>query len=481
MKYITLFLCSSFLLFFRTAAQVVTVSEELVLRTDVSYDLIGKLKGQYLLFQNKNNYKFSVQAYDEDLKVSWEKDLELDKRRPEVLGIVHREDHFYVVYQHRWKSEMMLKAHQYDAGANLVDSATITNLGFVFADRQYDIVRSDDRSKMLIFNEENSGEINVYAFDFEQMKFLWKSSFQPESLVFSRDPHQIVVTNEGEMYYIILKNNYRSRNKDHLYQVFYQDGSLKTVRKNEISLGDKLTNDVYFEYDNLNNQLVAGGLYGEKNLAWAKGYFLLKIPRNAPTSYTFYFHEFEEEFVNSFLERDAPSKNKGIFDTQVQEIVLRRDGGILMVAERVKTNQRNYGASTAGYYSRTIRNDLIGMIDFYYEHMLVISIHPDGERHWENVLRKKQYSQDDGAIFSSYFLQKTPSSLNFMFNDEVKEENTVSEYIIRGNGDFERHSVMSTENQKLRLRFREAVQTGAKEMLIPSERRNRLKLVRVSY
>ena len=185
--------------------------------------------------------------------------------------------------------------------------------------------------------------------------------------------------------------------------------------------------------------------------------------------------------VNSFLERDAPSKNKGIFETQVQEIVLRRDGGILMVTERVKTNQRNYGANTAAYYTRNVRNDLVGMVDFYYEHMLVISIHPDGEQHWANVLRKKQYSQDDAAIFSSYFLQKTPSSLHLVFNDEVREENTVSEYIIQGNGDFERNSVMSTENQKLRLRFRDAIQTGSKEMLIPSERRNRLKLVRVKY
>lgn len=481
MKYITFFVLCSFFVLEHTMAQVVTVSEEFVLRTDMSYDLIGKLKGQYLVFQNKSNYKFGVQAYDDDLKMTWEKEVELDKRRPEVLGLVNKANHFYVLYQYRLKGQSILKAHQYDAGANLVDSATVINLGYIFADRQYDIVPSEDRSKVLIFNRQSSGEISVYAFDVEEMTFLWETNFQPENLVFSRDPHQIVVTNEGEMYYLVLKNNYRSRSKDHLYEIYYQDGSLKTVRKTEVSLGDKLTNDVYFEYDNLNDNLVAGGLWGEKNLAWAKGYFLLKAPKDNMDDHEFYFHEFDEELVSSFLERDAPSKNKGIFETSVQEIVLRRDGGILMVTERVKTNQRNYGANTAGYYSRAVRNDLIGMIDYYYEHMLVVSIHPDGEQHWSNVLRKKQYSQDDGAVFSSYFLQKTPTSLHFVFNDEVKEENTVSEYIIEGSGKFERHSVMSTENQKLRLRFRDAIQTGAGEMLIPSERRNRLKLVRVKY
>ena len=57
----------------------------------------------------------------------------------------------------------------------------------------------------------------------------------------------------------------------------------------------------------------------------------------------------------------------------------------------------------------------------------------------------------------------------------------MSEYVIQGNGKHERNSVLSTENQDIRLQFRASVQTGAREFIVPSERRNRLRLVRVRF
>ena len=84
-------------------------------------------------------------------------------------------------------------------------------------------------------------------------------------------------------------------------------------------------------------------------------------------------------------------------------------------------------------------------------------------------------------MYSSYFLFRTPTSLRFLFNDEIKYENTVSEYVLNGNGDFERNSLLSTENLKLRLRFRDALQVNGNELIVPSERRNRLRLVKLEY
>lgn len=465
------------------SAQVITVSEDMTLRSDMNYQLIGELADQYLLFQEANNV-FTVQAYDEDLRMTWDKEIELEKRRPEILDVIPTQDqeHFYIIYQHRYKGDLIVRAHQYDAGANLVDSAVVYNLGTAFTTLFYQTIYSQDRSKLLTFTEHNNGEIDVYAFDLEKMEFLWETTFQPDNLILSRDPHQIVVTNEGEMYYIILRHNYRSRSKDHIYDIYYQNETIASVDHFTVNLANRLTYDVYFEYDDLNQQLIAGGLYSDRNLAWAKGYFLLKVSDNRSASHRIDFYEFEESLIQDFLERDAPSKTKGIFDAQLQEIILRQDGGILMVLERVRTTERTYGGlPTRPVYNPTFNGIGTGSTDFTFEHLMVISIHPDGEQHWDTVLRKRQQSQDDGAAFSSYFVTKSPRELHFIFNDEIREENTVSEYVITGSGKAERNSVMNTENQKLRLRFMEAVQTAANELIIPSERRNRLKLVRIKF
>ncbi|MBI5914634.1 MAG: hypothetical protein HY842_04600, partial [Bacteroidetes bacterium] len=152
------------------------------------------------------------------------------------------------------------------------------------------------------------------------------------------------------------------------------------------------------------------------------------------------------------------------------------DGGIILVGELNKEFQR--GTASTSYYSRS---GFRPIIDYYYDDVFLISIHPGGDVHWKKILHKKQYSQDDEAMYSSFFLAKTPAALRVIFNDEIKHENTVSEYIVKGNGEYDHNAVMSTQRQELQLRFRDAVQVAANEFVVPSERRSRLKLVRVAY
>jgi hypothetical protein len=71
--------------------------------------------------------------------------------------------------------------------------------------------------------------------------------------------------------------------------------------------------------------------------------------------------------------------------------------------------------------------------------------------------------------------------LRILFNDEIKYENTCSEYLLSPLGDFDRNSLLNTMGQGLRLRFRDALQISPSECLVPSEFRNKLKLVLVRY
>jgi hypothetical protein len=236
-----------------------------------------------------------------------------------------------------------------------------------------------------------------------------------------------------------------------------------------------LTFDAKISFDNLNKKLVIGGLYGSEHTFRADGYFYLQIPQAEPAGFVLRFHPFADDFVNVLLEKDN-AKNKGLSEVSVQEVVLRRDGGFILIGELNKRFVR--GSVSGGYYSRAGYRPII---DYYYDDVFLVSIHPDGTEHWKTILHKKQYSQDDDAIYSSYFLAKTPAALRILFNDEIKAENTVSEYVVRGNGEYDRNAVMNTERKELALRFRDAVQISANELIAPSEKRHRLKLVKVAY
>ena len=459
--------------------QTVTVSDPVSIRNDQYYQILGKMKDRFLIFRDQTNFDYEVQAFDKELKATWNKELELDKKRAEILGVLAAEDHFNIVYRFKQKGEYLVKVRRYDAGANMVDSATVYNYGSRFYPPKLQLVESEDRSKILLYHIERQSTIEAISFDVEEMKMLWRCQFSPDVLPFGSDYQQAILTNQGELFFVIGRDNRKSEKENHAYEIYIGKSypSSKSVNLFSIPMQEHLTYDAYFTYDNLNNQIIAAGLYSDRSRGKATGYFYMRIPRKSPNSYTLHFHPFDDKIVSTYNGKKVKD-NKGISETSIQEVVLRRDGGILLIAERNKLFERQLTTAGRGYIGADGRRYIV---DYQMEDLLALSIHPDGALHWQNVLPKRQYSQDDDAMFSSFFLFKTPSSLRVLFNDEIKYENTVSEYVIKGDGKLDRNSVLSTENQKLRLRFRDALQVGPQELLVPSERRNKLQLVHINY
>ena len=459
---------------FYAVCQEIKVSEEVPIRNAETYELIGRLNDKYLVLFNRPN-KVEVQSFSLDLETKWEKELELDKRLPEMVGVDFWGDDFYLFYQHKNKGRTHIKAHRYNSSADLLDSVTINVYGNVFFTPDFKILRSEDRTKVIIYYVERMKEINAVVFDIPTMTTIAKQTIVPEDMDFNFEFLQAVVNNNGDFAFIIGRDNFKSKRKDHYYDVYQYIQEENRIAYSKVILQDLLTFDVLFYFDNQNDFLVGAGFYADKTLLKAQGYFLTRIPIRQPEDYQLYFQGFNDEFVNKLLGKEK-KKNQGITEASVMDMVLRRDGGVLLIGEKTREFQRRtVGPSARTYYDGRF------MVDYYFEDIFIISIHPNGEEHWKTVLPKKQFSQDDFGIYSSFFLFKSPTSIKLLFNDEIKNENTVSEYELSGNGEYIRNSLMSTQNLQLKLRFRDALQINSNEILIPSEKKSRVKLVTMKY
>jgi hypothetical protein len=475
MKHIILFTALLLALSSGATAQKLTISEAIPLRSDLAFDILGEMGGHTLFFRNRNA-SFEIQALDQNLQEAWLRKIELDRRLPRILDVVPGDEKFTVIYQYKDNANTILKAHQYGPGAELQDSTDIINLGTLFFTPNFSVVRSEDRSKSLIYYTEKQDLIKAVCFDHNRMEMLWQAAIQPMDFNFFQDFQQAIVNNNGNMYLVIERNNFRTKRETHHFEILFYKGATSLLRKTTVPMSDLLTFDTRFTYDHLNGSLIACGLFSDKNLGRADGYFYLKVNPALQGGFMFNAQPFDDAFLTNLLGKKA-DKAKGMPEAEVRDLVLRLDGGVLLIGERTRLFQRNAAATNQGFYDPTVGF----AVDFYYDELFVISIHPDGREHWSTVLHKKQYSQDDDGVYSSFFLLRTASSLRFLFNDEIKYENTVSEYVLKGNGRFKRKSLLSTENLRLRLRFRDAVQINANTVIIPSERRNRLKLVRLEY
>jgi len=465
--------------------QEITVSEEIVLRSDQSYSILGKFNEKTLLYRDKGT-EFEIQAYNNELlALSWTKELELDKKRPEVLDVFGLEEHFYVVYKYKNKGSSVIKVHKYNEAANLVDSTVVYNFGKRFYSPDPEILLSEDKSKVLLYHTEYFAKIEVSVFDLSKMEQIWSKEFEPTDLKFGADFHQMLVDNKGGMHMVLNRENDRlKKEKPHHFEFIYQPPNEGKAPITKVSLEGKLSYDSYFKIDNLNRKIIGGGMHSEKNKGRTQGYYYMSVPYGGAADYTLSFYNFELPFMEQLVDKKT-KVTKGLFDVGIQDIVIRMDGGAVIICEQLKDFERTSGttnSSTTPSRSNFSRLDNGRYsVDHYYEDLFLFSVHPTGEHHWEEILHKKQFSQDDDAAFSSFFLAKTSRKLRLIYNDEIRNENTVSEYIINGDGAFDRNSILNTASQDLRLRFRESMQVANNEILVPSERKSRLKLVRMTF
>ncbi len=457
--------------------QSALVSDPLFIRSDYGYELIGRLRDRILVFRDRYD-NFVVQAFDAQMHLSWSKDLDdLDHRGMRVLGVVPGRNDFSVVYQMRRRGHTILRVHKYDPGANLIDSMLIKDYGErLFNTPVLDLVHSEDRNCLVVYNTAERDQIEATCFLLDKMQVLWDTTSMVDdaSDFFEDRQPETALSNTGAFFWITEKNNRKGRLDRHELKILQFDGA--GIHTNRTPLGGYLTVDSRFIFDNLNQCLSAAGLWAEKGRERANGAFYLSIVPGVDSAQVLRYEPFDEKFVSILRQKDVGEDNRGIADAQLRELLLRQDGGIILVAERYHEIQRG-AAAGRGFF----RDGMRMIVDYYYDDVFVVALQPNGQAQWKSALHKKQYSQDDEGTFSSYFLMRNADKMRFFFNDEIKYENTCSEYVLSAAGEFDRNSLLNTLNQSLRLRFRDALQLNASECLVPSEYRGRLKLVLLRF
>lgn len=465
------------LMAFQGMAQEVQMSEEFTMRTDHQYEIIGKVGGKILLYRNETN-EFTIHTFDKDLKSSKEIKLELGRNYLKCIGITSTPKDFTILFSHRVKGETHVKAHKYDSKVKLLDSTTLRIYERRAFAPVFQMVKSQNKQIGLLYNVDREKIIETLVFDTKKMELLWEYNYEPKAFYYRRDFVDFLVGNDGSGHLILEKDNEKMKKSQNRFEFYSYHAGENTETSYIVSLKDTLWYDVYFEYDNLNNRIVAGGFYANDFLTKTLGYFYLNINPKNKEDYTLSYQEFDSEFVHEVLGKHKKMNRDGFAEVDIREIVLRRDGGILLIAERNREYVRQTTTVNAAYGGS---NQIGNQVDYYFNDLLVFSIHPTGELHWKDILHKKQYSQDDNALYSSYFLLKTRRNLRFLYNDEIKQENIVNEYIVTGTGEPDRKNIMNTAGAELMLVMKNAIQISADEVIIPSERRRQLKLVKLTY
>ena len=455
----------------QTHAQgAVIVSSEVDLHSSSRYEVFGSGPDRTILYRDEPG-KVYLDAYDSDMKLDWSRELDLDKVRPQPIGALVHEEEVVVLYTYRKNRGLHLKLHRYGERGNLSDSLTVLTLDGELLTPNW-LLRVDENSEFAVLvNRRDSRTYNFIHLEVSTGRVLSTKVVKVDDRESGAQyDDEVYVDERGAAYFWSQRNNRASKLDEHAVLVTRVgvDGTVQTLT---IKLPETLVYDLQLGVDEANGRVVLAGYYTDDSDE-AHGLMVLSTPYAMTEDVMAYSVPFDAKVITSVDQKDRDPE--GVRDIEVTDLIFRRDGSALIVGEQRRETLRTVGGRT-GYFGGSLKTD------YLYEDVVLAAVGPDGQNLWQEVLPKKQFSQDDGAAFSGYFLAATPRRVHVIYNDEVRNGGTVSEFSITGTGSIDRHSLMNTEYRDLWLRQAAAVQTGPSTVVIPSERRGRLKLVRVQF
>jgi hypothetical protein len=470
------FLILSFaLLQINLVAQDVKISKEISIKNADAYDLLKV--NDNIVFYRDNGGEYFFDIFDINLNFKRSSQIYLDEKKGNVDCIHSVDSNLIVYYSYKLKDTMFLKAVRYDKNFNKSDTITIVRNEEYFDKYELKYILSKDKSKVMFFFIDDK-KLNCYTFDTKNFMVLniGKIQFKDESLLEGFE--EVALSNDGHGFFLFEENNnswFKEMHKMQLLSLFGNNYNFSIINMEKL-----LSTGTLMTYDDVNKNVIIAGLYSEKSSSESHGYFSIIMSDDKYKSIQYIYPNIQphDNGINQDLEgiNKKARNNNVIQDFYAKAIVPRQDGGFVLITELQREFSRRMNTNMATFDRAALSRPYT---DFYSDDLLLWSVNPNNTTFWRKALFKKQFSQDDEGIYSSFLVLKNPSAVHIVFNDEIKNNSTVSEYVIDPLGNYKRKSVLSTEYRNLRLKFKEGFQIGSKSFIVLSERSGRINLVKV--
>jgi hypothetical protein len=171
---------------------------------------------------------------------------------------------------------------------------------------------------------------------------------------------------------------------------------------------------------------------------------------------------FDESLRNNTGERN---KKLAFNDYMVRNMIVKNDGGFVLIAEDFFLTSRNSYSPGFGYYSMYYPSMSSSVREYHYNDILALSYDAEGQRQWKAFVRKEQYSQEDGGVFSSYAMMNTGGSLGFLFNDFNSSRSHIQLAVIDGDGHVSMKLLQPGQETDWLPRY--AKQVASREIVVP--------------
>ncbi len=478
--------------------------------------------------------EFFLEKYDKDLNLVKSQEIELgrgiDRKSLEFTEQLRDEIYLFTSQRDQSNKEKILYASQIDKSTLRPKGDPVELAAISYRNRSndgfYDYGLSRDSSKLLIYHstpyEGNSEEqFGMSVYD-DRMNLLWTKNVQLPFKDRLYDVERYKVDNQGNAYLlgIVYRGQVRVRrqgrpNYEYHLLVYNKED---TYTEYLIGLEDKFITDMQFEISP-NGDIICSGFYSDHGTRSIKGTFLLIVDPESKEVKKETHQAFESSFLEDFMSERRADKGRELFQYDLNRLEIRRDGGVVLVAEQFfikELNDYNNSLNPMRYRYFATRYGLIRLpyrryygygypfydnnrdLQFNYNDIIVININPDGSIAWAKKIPKRQRSKNDQGMYASYALSLAKGKMFFVFNDNPKnlhkessdlkihnftkgKESVVVLVTVDAQGNVSKEPLFQVRDTNTFTKPKVCEQISRDQMIIYSQRNRKVKFAKLTF
>ncbi|RLD67772.1 MAG: hypothetical protein DRI84_01525 [Bacteroidetes bacterium] len=481
--------------------------------------IVGEFDNQLVtVFYGKK--KFYLRSYNRKLEVSSMTEIPMTYKKNQMAyaTVIKLKNRLFVItiFNNKKSKKTYLLYHEVNP-KTLEFNDDIKILGEIPFKSRYDkgdfsIVYSQNHKHILIYHllPYNKGGKQKMAFSVldSNLQKVWDKKI---TLPYADKLFKIVdyeIDDEGNVY--VIGKQYKGKAKDIINNQinfnfiilgYFDQGDEE--REYQLKEKDKYITDLRLAIDNKLNLICAGFYSGNKSYGAAGGSFLLKIEYESGEMTTSEYHKFDLEFITSLhserkkakaqkkaSKKKAKGKEVELVNMDLRRLLLRDDGGVIMVGEQnYYTVHTYYNASTKSYTTT---------YHYYYNNIVIVNYNSDGSIKWKRLVPKRQ-SQTNSSYYLSFVPAIFQDKVFFVYNDNIKNSTIKKEneyvgyvpnykkselvaYRVDGDGETDRIPLFNTLKSKIipvPRQSRQLDESGA--LIIFSKSRKIQRLYRIEF
>ena len=446
-----------------------------VLRSNMSFDNDRERSG----FRNR---VYILQYYSSDMAVIWDKELKTSYEDGHITDVNIINGSVIVtsyIFDKKIK-QYYFYAQYIDADGKWVGKPVpLDNFSAeIFDDdNKPGMIVSSDQTMMSFSYRKINKDLKTQTFQIIVMDTALALKYKKEMEISISSqlfiPVDFILTNQGS--YFVLGIHYTTEKKvkapDQSYYELYGyslalDRNVNTAIRSE----NKFLTDVGIVPDNFNRSIVVAGFYSDKTTYSTAGVFYYALTEDSLIETKMINTPFSPTYLQKFM--GEKKENRELVNFSIDRLIVRKDGGVAVIAESRYKSNRSY----FDYYMQTF----ISHTYYHHGNIMVLSVNPDGNILWNNVISKDQNSIDDGGFFSSYNSVVTNGRLAMLYNKYIDSESSVLVTFIDGTGS-QNTDVLFNELEKVNIIPQSARQIDEETVLMPAYKQNKYYIIQISF